>query len=99
MTKRKSGRCACDMTISSVRCVRSIGVCWWCGDIGSDLMRFGWERLHVRCLRRRVDRRAFAALEMNQRRVRLCCVGPRVMKWLLYVTYDDGGKIAAATDF
>lgn len=97
--KRKSGRCGCDEDLSTVRAVRALGVCWWCGDIGIDLMRFGWERLHVRCAWKKLDYRTFAILEMRQRRTRLCCLGPTRMRRLLHSTTDDGGRTAPAQDW
>jgi hypothetical protein len=114
VSARRSGVCICDKpeiaTVADVRrFAKSVGTCWWCGHHGIDLMRFGWEHLHVRCawkkLRRGDDQRLgveegyrlFAVLEMRQRRVRLCCLGGTIFRRLLQHTTDDGGRECAAT--
>lgn len=90
-----SGRCICDdPTLDTVKDVRVFakenGTCDSCGDRGLKLVQFGLQVLHVRCLLRLYGFEALAQVETKY--VRLCCVGGRVMKRLLWRTTDDGHR-------
>lgn len=83
-----SGRCICDdPTLDTVKDVRHFavenGTCTSCRDRGLKLVQFGLQVLHVRCLLRLYGFQALAQVETKYRRVRLCCVGSRLMKRLI----------------
>ncbi len=92
-----SGRCACDdpdlSTVKDVRAFgKALGTCTSCGDRGLNLMPFGLQRLHVRCLLRLYGLDVLITVEDTVKRVRMCCVAPRTFKKILFHTTDDGGN-------
>lgn len=92
-----SGRCICDdPELGSVKAVRAfakaIGECSHCGDRGLNLIPFGNQKLHVRCVLRCYGLSVLAHAEKKHRRVRKCCLSARSFKRLLWWTCDDGGR-------